>query len=109
MVTPERRIGRRVRRLIGLLTILTFFVWVRGCAFRPMTDCAGNHFNQGKNGLWLGVDWVDKPHTVSEIHVGCLSTGCDPTGMKVIQTQPNILTRCFGQMARSHAARRWQD
>ena len=40
---------------------------LRGCAFRPESDHPGSYFNQGENGIWLGVEWVSQLHTTDEI------------------------------------------
>ncbi len=39
----------------------------RACVFRPGTDYPGKHFNQGANAAWLGVSWVNEPHSSSEL------------------------------------------
>lgn len=39
----------------------------RGCVFRPMSNYPGSHFNYGKNGIWLGIEWVNETHTEREI------------------------------------------
>ncbi len=41
-------------------------VFLRGCALRPASRYLGSHFNHGKNGMWLGVEWVNEPHADAE-------------------------------------------
>ncbi len=40
---------------------------LRGCFFRPTTNFAGEHFNQGVNAVWLGVEWVNQAHDEAKI------------------------------------------
>jgi hypothetical protein len=49
---------------MGSLILLALF---RGCAFRPSTHYPGGYFNQGKNAVWVGVEWVSEPHSREEI------------------------------------------
>jgi hypothetical protein len=60
------QIKRRWRWFLGFGLVLAV-ITLRGCVFRPATDFPGNHFNQGKNALWLGVEWVSEAHTPDEI------------------------------------------
>lgn len=53
--------------LLAIITSTSFLLFARGCAFRPANSYPGSHFNQGKNGIWLGVEWVSDPHTDAEI------------------------------------------
>lgn len=57
------------QRKLGFLfvAILLLAVIGRGCVFRPSTHFPGAHFNRGKNATWLGVEWVNKSHSESEI------------------------------------------
>lgn len=59
-----RRIRRRL--VVGFLLVICAIV-ARGCVFRPATHYPGGHFNRGSNAIWLGVEWVNKPHTADEI------------------------------------------
>ncbi|MHB8626333.1 MAG: glycosyl hydrolase family 18 protein [Aggregatilineales bacterium] len=58
---------RTVIRFLVIIITLVGILLARGCAFRPAASYPGSHFNQGKNGIWLGVEWVSDPHTDSEI------------------------------------------
>ncbi|MCC7451019.1 MAG: hypothetical protein IT324_26625, partial [Anaerolineae bacterium] len=57
----------RQRRLLGLAVILSLFLFVRGCVLRPANSNTGGQFNQGRNAVWLGVEWVNEPRTDAAI------------------------------------------
>lgn len=54
-------------RIVLLLVLCLGLVVLRGCVFRPGSDYPGGHFNQGRNAVWLGVEWVNQPHSRVEI------------------------------------------
>jgi hypothetical protein len=56
-----------LRLIGGVFAIASASVVLRGCYFRPATNFAGGHFNQGTNAVWLGVEWVNQPHDEAEI------------------------------------------
>jgi hypothetical protein len=56
-----------VLRWVLVLVILVFVE--RACIFRPATHYPGSHFNRGTNAAWLGVEWVNEPHSAQEIAV----------------------------------------
>ena len=60
----KRLSPRRVLALIGLGAALLF---LRGCVVRPANDFPGSTFNRGKNAVWLGIEWVNSPHSQPEI------------------------------------------
>jgi hypothetical protein len=49
------------------LVLIAVAVASRACVFRPATHYAGSHFNRGTNAAWLGVEWVNEPHSAQEI------------------------------------------
>ena len=53
--------------IVTLLALLGLLVIGRGCIFRPATSFPGAHFNRGTNAAWLGVEWVNEPHSPEEI------------------------------------------
>lgn len=53
--------------LIRLATVASVLLFMRGCVFRPASNYTGDHFNQGRNAVWLGVTWVNEPHPNAEI------------------------------------------
>jgi hypothetical protein len=60
----------RRRRGCWLLVVINLFgcaLVARGCVFRPATDYPGSRFNRGTNAVWLGVEWVNEPHTPADI------------------------------------------
>jgi len=50
----------------GLALVVLVLVG-RWCVFRPSTTHPGGFFNRGTNAVWLGVEWVNEPHTIEEI------------------------------------------
>ena len=50
-----------------LLFLILVVLLIRGCIFRPSTAYPGEHFNQGKNAVWLGVEWVKDSQPQEEI------------------------------------------
>lgn len=46
---------------------LALLVGLRACVFRPGGDAPGPSFNRGTNAAWLNVEWVNQPHTDTEI------------------------------------------
>jgi hypothetical protein len=62
----KRKISKRtLLPIVGL--VLFLMLLARNCLFRPGTHRAGSAFNQGHNALWVGVEWVDTPHSPEEI------------------------------------------
>jgi hypothetical protein len=62
-----RHLHRFLRRsTIIVLTILAA-VWLRGCVVRPARDHLGSFFNRRQNAAWLGIEWVNEPHSLDEI------------------------------------------
>jgi hypothetical protein len=59
---------RLFRAFVVVMTILLIGL-ARGCVFRPMTNHSGSHFNQEKNGIWLGIEWVNESHSEDEIRI----------------------------------------
>ena len=57
---------RLFRAFVVVMSIILFGL-ARGCVFRPMTNHPGSHFNQGKNGIWLGIEWVNESHSEDAI------------------------------------------
>jgi hypothetical protein len=55
-------------RLSIIVIVLIGILLARGCAFRPESNYSGSHYNQGKNGIWLGVEWVTEAHAESDIN-----------------------------------------
>lgn len=67
---PKTRKSNRQRpfgRALFHVTLLLSLVFLRGCFLRPSTHHPGEHFNQGKNAVWLGVEWVHEPQTPAAI------------------------------------------
>jgi Glycosyl hydrolases family 18 len=54
-------------RVVLITLAASLLLFLRGCVFRPSTSYAGSHFNQGRNAVWLGVEWVNEPHSDTEI------------------------------------------
>lgn len=63
-MTDERR-----RRLVLTLTFALVALGALRLLYQPATHHPGGHFNRGENAAWLGVDWVNAPHTDAEITV----------------------------------------
>lgn len=63
MHTPKRHFGRAFFHVTLLLTL----IFLRACLLRPATAHPGHHFNQGKNAVWLGVEWVHEPQTPAAV------------------------------------------
>ncbi len=62
----KRKLSRKI--LISAIALTFFLMFIsRTFLFRPATTHPGSHFNRGLNALWLGVEWVDTPHTEEEI------------------------------------------
>ncbi len=55
------------RRLVLILALALVALGGVQLLHRPATHHPGGHFNQGTNAAWLGVDWVNAPHTDAEI------------------------------------------
>jgi hypothetical protein len=60
---PKRQFSRAFFHIVLLLSL----IFLRGCVLRPATQYPGQHFNRGKNAVWLGVEWVHEPHSPAEI------------------------------------------
>ncbi len=60
----------RLKRLLRfglIISILLILLLVRGCVLRPGGSAALSTFNRGSNATWLGIEWVNEPHTEAEI------------------------------------------
>jgi hypothetical protein len=57
---------RRFRIAWRNLALIFTIIILHGCAFRPATRFSGDHFNRHLNAVWLGVEWVNSPHTSAE-------------------------------------------
>ncbi len=49
------------------LVLITMATVSRACVFHSATYYPGSHFNRGTNAAWLGVEWVNEPHSAQEI------------------------------------------
>jgi hypothetical protein len=78
----NRRFGRA---FLNIMIILTMF-GVRSCIVRPSSSQQGSHFNQGKNAAWIGVEWVNDPHTPAEI----AALGNDLAQKQIIYAYPYV-------------------
>src|SRR5690349_10730107 len=58
---------RAVKRSLITLAVVLILALLRGCVVRPATYYVGSHFNQGKNAVWLGIEWVNELHSITEI------------------------------------------
>ena len=57
----------RRRWLVFIIVVLSGLGLLRGCAIRPTADYPGSYFNHGTNATWIGVEWVDQPHTDADL------------------------------------------